>query len=355
MRSFFIIFLLLLSACVENEKKEVEKTKNYGGKELVISTWSYNSDKLRKILYEPFERKYNVKIKTITGNTADRYKELALNKKGNIDLFYIPQYMAEKAIKNRFFEKIDRSKLTNLENIHSIARAPNGKDYGVAYTVNRLRVAINLDKVPKHLKLHEIKSWDDLWKENLKNKIAIPNITTTYGPSMYYIASNHGRVDVETDHGEVAIRELKNLKKNMRKTYQGVNEGINLLKEGKAYIGLIPDYAYTDLKKEVPNLAFAETKDATYVNFNTINIVKGSKNVELAHEFINYALSEDVQRKLANKKIDAPVNKKVILDKNSFEGMTDLSRLYNISLVDVEFINTNLKNWILMWNENIKT
>ena len=60
------IFFLILLACFSFQGTLFSKDK------LVISTWGYNGDLLKKYIYEPFEKKYGVEIVLETGNNAAR-------------------------------------------------------------------------------------------------------------------------------------------------------------------------------------------------------------------------------------------------------------------------------------------
>ena len=46
----------------------------------------------------------------------------------------------------------------------------------------------------------EIKSFDDLWDSRLAGMVSIPEITTTFGPAMVYMASDHAGVDLSLIH-----------------------------------------------------------------------------------------------------------------------------------------------------------
>ena len=81
-------------------------------------------------------------------------------------------------------DTIDRSKIPNIDNIYDIAKAPNGDQYGPAYTVAQLGIAYNPDMVSG-----EVKSWSDLWKPEFKGNLTMPAITATAGPMMVDAAS----------------------------------------------------------------------------------------------------------------------------------------------------------------------
>lgn len=63
----------LLAACSGSNHAEGGRDKPT---ELVISTWGFAEDAMKKNLNEPFEKKYNVKIVTEMGNNTDRLNKI---------------------------------------------------------------------------------------------------------------------------------------------------------------------------------------------------------------------------------------------------------------------------------------
>ncbi|HAA88607.1 MAG TPA: spermidine/putrescine ABC transporter substrate-binding protein, partial [Verrucomicrobiales bacterium] len=165
------IFFLMLVVCFSFQGTLFSKDK------LVISTWGYNGDLLKKYIYEPFEKKYGVEIVLETGNNAARLNKLKLRKGKGVDLIYLASSYTMDAIELGLFEKINRANLTNLSEIYPVARSPFGEDYGPAYTVMRVGIIYDTAQLG-----NPINSWNDLWRNDLRNKISVPNITTTAGP-----------------------------------------------------------------------------------------------------------------------------------------------------------------------------
>jgi hypothetical protein len=73
------------------------------------------------------------------------------------------------------------------------------------------------------------------------------------------------------------------------------------------------DFTLAQIQKAVPTAAWAELSDGAIATLNTVNIPKGSANVELAHEFINFILDPAVQQKNAEQGVDAPILPSVTL------------------------------------------
>lgn len=67
----------------------------------------------------------------------------------DVDLIYLSDYYAQQGIQQGLFEKLDRSKMPNLNQIYDIAKAPLGEEYGPAYTIGRLGIAYNPELVKR--------------------------------------------------------------------------------------------------------------------------------------------------------------------------------------------------------------
>lgn len=313
---------------------------------LVISTWGFAEDFYNKEVYEPFEQEHNVEIVLETGNNADRLSKV-LQGSSDVDVIYLSDYYAQQGIEADAFEKIDRSKLTNLDSIYDIAKAPNGEDYGPAYTIGQLGIAYDPEATG-----FDITSWSDLWKPELKGKVTMPSITSTSGPMMVDAASTvAGSSEFNED---AAFEQLTALNPSVVKYYSQTSEFINMFGQGEASAGPIMQMYLADLQEAVPSVKFVTPQEGGYAVINTLNVVKGSKNKELAEEFINWQLSLEVQEKSAKAKVDSPANKDVQLTEEEAEGVTyGADVVENLRKLDMAFVNENLKNWTDRFNREV--
>ena len=110
------------------------------------------------------------------------------------------------------------------------------------------------------------------------------------------------------------------------------------------------DFAYGNIAKAKPEVTYVVPESGTYLNFNTININKNSKNKELAYEFINYALSEEVQERTAKALSESPVNTDVELTEEEATNLTYGSVVDNAKIIDFKFVNTLMDEWVNTWN-----
>ena len=314
------------------------------GKQLVISTWGLSEDLLNENVFKPFEEEYGVDVVLEIGNNSERLTKLQNNPNSNIDLMYLAESFAEQGIENDLFEEVDYSKIPNAEYLNEKAQTTVERGFGPAYTLNSLGIVVDPSAGI------EINSFEDLWKPELAGKIAIPDITTTNGPAIVAIASEKAGVDLESDNGEAAFKELEALKPNVVKTYSKSSDLANMFSSGEIVAAIAADFAYGTIAKAKPEVTYVVPESGTYLNFNTININKNSKNKDLAYEFINYLLSDEVQSRAAKNLGDSPVNTKVELTEEEANGLTYGSVVDNAKLLNFEYINSQMNTWVDTWN-----
>ena len=326
-----------------------EETKAASGdaQKLVLSTYGLSEDISEEEVYTPFENEFNCEIVTETGGTNDRYTKLAADQNSTIDVIELSQAMTAKGADEGLFDTIDLSKIPNAEKLIPAAKEIAEAGQGVPYTINSIGIIYNPE-----LTGFDITSFDDLWDERLAGKVSIPEITTTFGPAMVYVASDHAGVDVTTDNGEAAFKALADLKPNLVKTYTKSSDLINMFTSGEVAAAVVGDFGVPTIVAANPTLVYV-TPDGAYANFNTINVTKNCANKELAYEYINYRISEELQTKTGKALNEAPTNMDVTFTEEESKDMTYGDKAAKVKVVDYAFVNPILNNWIDQWNRTI--
>ena len=259
----------------------------------------------------------------------------------------LSQAMTAKGADEGLFDTIDLSKIPNAENLIPAAKelAENGQ--GIPYTINSIGIIYNPE-----LTGFEIKSFDDLWDSRLEGMVSIPEITTTFGPAMVYVAGDHAGTPVAEDEGKAAFEALAELKPNLVKTYTKSSDLINMFTSGEVAAAVVGDFGVPTIVAANPDLVYV-TPEETYANFNTINITKNCKNKDLAYEYLNYRISPELQTKTGKALNEAPTNKEVTFTEEEAKDMTYGETADNAKIVDYSFVNPILNNWVDQWNRTI--
>lgn len=338
--SALLIGILSTTALIGCGKSEGESSN----KKLVISTWGLNEDVLKETVFDPFAKEHGVEIVLEVGNNSERLTKMKNNPNSAIDITYLAESFAEQGIDSGIFEELDYSKIPNNKNINAKAQTTVERGFGPAYTLNSIGIVVDPSAGI------EISSWEDLWKPELANKIAIPDITTTNGPAIVQIAAEKAGVSVENDKGQAAFKELEALKPNIVKTYSKSSDLANMFASGEIVAAIAADFAYGNIAKAKPEVKYVVPESGTYLNFNTININKNSKNKDLAYEFVNYVLSKEVQERTAKALSESPINTQVELTKEEATGLTYGAIVDNAKTIDFKFVNTVIDEWVNTWN-----
>ena len=320
------------------------KDNSAGSDKLIISTWGLNEDVLKKEIFEPFAEEHGVEVVLEVGNNSDRLTKMKNNPNSNIDITYLAESFSEQGIEAGIFEKLDYSKIPNAQKINEKAKYTVENGYGPAYTLNSIGIVVDPTSNI------EINSWEDLWKPELKGKIAIPDITTTNGAAVVDIAATKAGVDITEDNGEAAFKELEKLKPNVVKTYSKSSDLANMFSSGEIVAAIASDFAFETIQKAKPEVINVIPESGAYLNFNTININANSKNKDLAYEFINYVLSDEVQERAAKALNDAPINTDVKLNEEDAKNLAYGDIVKNAKTIDYKVVNPLMNDWINKWN-----
>lgn len=337
-----LLLTTVMTGC--SGKSEDESSK----KQLVVSTWGLSQEVWEKEVKVPFEEKFDCELVLEVGGTNERYTKLANNPNAAVDIMELSQSAAANGYDAGLFEKIDYSKIPNAEFLIDPAKQLAESGAGAAYVINSIGIIYDKEAVG-----FEINDWSDLWNEKLKGKISIPDITTTFGPAMVYIANDYAKGNIESDEGKAAFKALEALKPNIVKTYAKSSDLANMFASGEIAVAVVGDFAIPTIEQAQPTVEFVVPASGTYANFNTIDINKNSQNKELAYEYVNWRLSQELQEKTAVTLNEAPTNKNVELSAEVAQNKTYGEVAQNARTIDYSFVNPLLNNWIDQWNRLI--
>lgn len=235
-------------------------------------------------------------IKVIYSEYANNEEMYATVEPGNVnyDVLFPSDYMIEKMIKEDMLQKVEMSKLSNYKNIDDkfkkLSFDPTDS-YSVPYMWGTVGIVYNTKMVNQ-----PVDSWDILWDSNYKEQIF-----------MY---------DSERDSIMVALKklgysmntrdekELEEAKKLLIEqaplvlAYVG-DEGKGKMVNGEAALMVAWAGDAMVMMGENPDLAYAIPKEGSNYFVDSIVISKASKNIEAAHQYIDFLCRPDVAAKNA--------------------------------------------------------
>lgn len=357
MKKYMVGLLLvsgfMLGACGNSEAAKTQESKSSGNESsgsnaLVVSTFGLSEDIVKQDIMVPFEKANDAKITLEVGNSADRFTKLKNNPNAGVDVIELAQNNSTEGNQDGLFLEITEADVPNLANLTDSAKEVFESGSGVPIAVNSIGIVYDKEKIGR-----DITSWEDLWSEDLKGQISIPDITVTAGPLMLYVASDYAKQDITTDKGEKAFDALKELKPNVVKTYSKSSDLANMFQSGEISVAVVADFAVDIIKGAAADVTYVVPESGTYANFNTVNIPKDTKNKELALKFVDHRISAESQKAKALSLNEGPVNKEVELTDEEATNKTYGAVADRAKPVDFKLINENMGSWVDQWNRTM--
>lgn len=316
------------------------------GSVLVVSTWGYNQDLLDKNITEPFEEMYDVDIVYETGNNSERLSKLI--ERGDdpgVDVVHFAGSYTYTAMEEGLLQPYDAEQLPNLGELYEWAQDPLGGQYAIGYAVSSYGLFYRTDEVEE-----PITSWADLWRDDVKGFVSVPDMGTTNGPATLVMMALAFGGDV--DNLEPAWEQLPDLVDQLVTTYIRSSELTSLVQQEEVWVGAAPSFAWGGLVGTGLPLEWVIPEEGLAGFQSMVSVVKGTENEELAHQYIDFLISHDVQLAEALDLVDSPTNATVELPDDVASQLTyGDETIESLIFLDEAWVAENLEDWITRWNE----
>lgn len=311
------------------------------GDELVVGVWGGDQERIvRQYCAKPLEEKYGVKISLVLGGTTDRRaRAYAERGRPSFDVIYLNIFESRQAVKDGVTQAASPS-VPNYANLYDIAKLGG---YGVAL----IPITICYDKT----RTGAITSWKDLWRGDLKGKLAWPSYPGAEGTAGLVMAARAwGGSEKEIDVGFRKIAELK--------PFAAINTSQDQLfamfDGGLCHAGIeIAGYMQAYANKN-PNVVLADPAEGRPLAMNVGCITVGTKNQALAEEWINLHLSPECQAAYARTIYYGPTTKNTVLPPELASrvvyGEADVKRLLDF---DWDLVIKNQSAWSSRFSRDI--
>ncbi|PUA40707.1 ABC transporter substrate-binding protein [Paenibacillus elgii] len=191
------------------------------------------------------------------------------------------------------------------------------------------------------------KDWTDLWKKSeFQNKYDAPS---AFGGGTIRAVLAGILVRYQDPNGEYGISkagwdEIKNYLKNGYHAAQGEDFYANLA-SGKSPLGPMWSSGIAT-REEKYGVKAGIVKPSIGVPFvvEQIAIVKGSKNLEAAKQFVNWFGSAEVQSEWSKKFTTMPANEKALA--TASKDIKDLEASLKVQNIDWAFVAKNMNKWV---------
>ncbi len=315
-------------------------------KTLTISVYALAQDEYKQIIYDPFEKICGCKLVVETGNSVERIAKMEANKANPVvDMAVVSMADALAASRAGLIDKVDTSKLSNFDKLYDIAKDPNKDGMSVGYTFYATSIAYRSDKM-------KIESWADLLKPEYASHIAWPNVTTNQGPpALYMLGQALGK---DTPDLKAAIAAVGEKKDEIVTFYEKSSQLVQLMQQEEIWAAPIGRFTWAPFTKLGMPIAWATPKEGQTGGMNVMVVTKGSKNRDLALQFMDFWLSADIQTKIGEKVIDSPANKEVKLSEAAANNLTyGEETAKSLKLIPSAVALDNRAGWVKSWNEAV--
>ncbi len=323
---------------------------------LTVSIWGFNLDVLEENVFAPFEEMHNVEIVLDTGNNSDRLARLqAEGENTDIDVVHFATQFTHIASQEDLLQPYSPDSLENLDELYDWAKDPLGNQAGVGYTVNSLSLIYRSDLIET-----EITSWADLLRDDVAGFVSIPEMSTTFGPATLVMINralamqdmDEGEAPAEIDYdADAAWEALPQLADNLVTTYIRSSALTTLVQEEEVWVAPYASFAIGNLLNTGHDLAIVVPDEGAVGQTNMISITAATDQVELAHAYIDWFISHDVQEAEALDLIDSPTNATVELPEDICALLTCGDMLDTMIVLDQAEVSERLEDWLERWNE----
>ncbi len=289
---FFAAFGMMFSAALASEVN-------------VYTSRHYDVD---QAIYDDFTKKTGIKVNVISGKAPEILARLkSEGKDSSADIFMTVAMV-------NLYDAIAANMVTPIKSTlvdKNIPSTLRGKNNDWVALTQRARV-IAYEKGKYDFDLANIKTYQDLAKENLKGKVLVRSAASGYNQSLV------AGIIAESSEAE-ALEFVKGLVKNMgRKPKGNDRDQIKAVIAGEGNLAIMNTYylgrmMHSDDPKEVEvakKTAFFFPTN-THVDISAAAIMKNGDNYKNAIKLLEYLTSEEVQAIYANKNYETPANPKV--------------------------------------------
>jgi putative spermidine/putrescine transport system substrate-binding protein len=265
---------------------------------LVVSVWGGNwKDTVDRVIGKAFTAKTGMPVEFEVGGTIDRLAKARVAKGSPlVDVTFTTSHVGRLYVSDGLFAPLDMAKLPNARAAAREAQRSEFQMGGWSYVYT---IVYRPDLVKE-----EITKWSDLWKPSLKGKIAMPDFDPSH--IITIAALMEGGNEATWQKGQ---ERLKALKPSIVAFYSTDAQSQNLMKTGQAPVQVMLSVNAYHLQEQGIAVKLVQPKDYPgVVGIDCMSVMAGTQKADAAYQFINLALSKEIQTELAKALKAGPVN-----------------------------------------------
>jgi putative spermidine/putrescine transport system substrate-binding protein len=340
----------LLAGCGQAQNAASnQKNGNNIENELVIAGNEDMTNIMNQTIFKRFQQKYpGIKLTFVPGNGAETVAKVKAQKNSpQTDVAILEVNSENDGYNNGVWASLTKKDIPNLDKVTHKVNLPENSGVPIFYsphviTYNKELVQSKGLPVPT--------SWNDLASPKVKGYVALQDPSGSFGrTALIMLAYANGGSEKNIDPG---FKKLATIAENQRTFYKNQSFINQALKDGSAaYTVWALNRHYTYRAEDNLPLEYVVPKEGVYVSDSGIaTLVKGAKHPNAAKKFINFMLTDDMQKLLAEKLYLNPVTDVKLPPK--FSKMLDFDKS-NIKVFNNGVIAKDFPNWLDRFNKEI--
>jgi spermidine/putrescine-binding protein len=268
-----LVLAILISSC-DNKPR------------LVLYTWS---DMFPQEILSGFEKETGIRVQYVNFDENETmYARLKADRRGSYDLIIADDYMVENIVLEGLARKLDRSRLSNYNNINPLYQKQfydPADEYTIPYGAGVQTIVYDpqLTGIP-------IRGYIDLWNPALVQKVGlIGNFRVINGMALKVLGQSYNTNDLSIIH--TAGEFLKTLAPNVRLIRDDKLE--DELVSGEVAVAVMYTSQVTMAKLERPDLEVVYPPEGIGFGIMAAFIPPNAPNADAAYAFLNYILDAE--------------------------------------------------------------
>jgi putative spermidine/putrescine transport system substrate-binding protein len=296
-----VMVMATLAGCgVPNAKPPGEaKPANKSSDKVTEITVAGNGGKIEKAIREviapKFEEKYGIKVNFVPGLSGEILSKVELQKNApQYDVaFYVP-IDVQRAADKGLAEQLDPSAIPNMAKVDPRFVAVD--NIGVPVFGLVIAPAYNTKTFEKN-GWAPITSWNDLIRPEYKGKTAFADIANDWGFALLYNLANANGGSL--DNLEPGLKKAKELASYSDTFYKNSTQMMPAVQQGAADVTVMGSYAIAELIDSGVPLKMVIPKEGAPLQAFSATVVKNAPHKKAAMDFINFLISEESQKQIA--------------------------------------------------------
>ena len=276
---------LALASCSNSDNAATDSTAS-SNETLNLYNWS---EYMPQEILDGFTEETGIQVNytTFDSNEAMYAKLKLLDDSSQYDLAIPSTYYVEKMAREGLLQELDKSKLSNFKNLDTSftnTKVDPENKYSIPYLWGSTGIAINGDVIDPAT----VNSWNDLWRPEFKGQVMLTNdVREVFG--MALLTLGYSGNSSNPDEIKAAYDKLTTLMPNV-KTFNSDATRMPYI-EGETSVGMTWNGEAIIANNEgLTSLVYKYPTEGALLWMDNFVIPKNAKQVDAAHQFIDYIL-----------------------------------------------------------------